>query len=287
MASLSDTARLAGNRANRRTEIRPSLGFFDLELSGVWRYRELLLFLVWREIKVRYKQAALGAAWAILQPVLVVLILSTIFGVFARFPSEGVPYPVFLFSALIPWTYFSEALRRSSVGLVGDSELVKKVYFPRLIIPLAMVIAPLVDLVLASGVLFVFLAYYDIWPTWSILALPVLALVSLALSLSIGLWLGPINVRYRDVMHTLPFLLQVWMYATPVIYPLSMVPERWQSLYRLNPMVGIIEGFRWSLLGKGDVDVAAIGVSLAIIVVVLVGGLVFFRRMEGTFADVI
>lgn len=260
---------------------------FDLELGAVWRYRQLLWFLAWREIKVRYKQAALGAAWAIVQPVLVVLILSAIFGVFARLPSDGMPYPVFLFAALIPWTYFSEALRRSSVGLVGDAELVKKVYFPRLIIPLAMVVAPLVDLALASGVLFVFLAYYGILPTLNILALPVLVLVSMLLALAVGLWLGPINVKYRDVMHTLPFLLQIWMYATPVIYPLSMVPDRWQPLYRLNPMVGLIEAFRWALLGTGEVDVAAIAVSLAVIVVVLAGGLLFFRRMEGSFADVI
>lgn len=284
---MSDTITATGNRTRPRTEIRPGLGLFDLELSGVWRYRELLVFLVWREVKVRYKQAAMGAAWAILQPVLVVLILSAIFGVFARFPSDGMPYPVFLFSALIPWTYFAESLRRSSVGLVGDSELVRKVYFPRLIIPLAMVTAPLVDLLLASVVLFVFLAYYGIWPTWNILALPALVLVSMALSLSVGLWLGPINVRYRDVMHTIPFLLQIWMYSTPVIYPLTMVPERWRPLYRLNPMVGVIEGFRWALLGTGQPDVAAIGVSLAVIGVVLVGGLLFFRRMEGTFADVI
>lgn len=284
---VSEAIAPASTRTGRRAEIRPNLGLFDLELGAVWRYRQLLWFLAWREIKVRYKQAALGAAWAIVQPVLVVLILSAIFGVFARLPSDGMPYPVFLFAALIPWTYFSEALRRSSVGLVGDAELVKKVYFPRLIIPLAMVVAPLVDLALASGVLFVFLAYYGILPTLNILALPVLVLVSMLLALAVGLWLGPINVRFRDVMHTLPFLLQIWMYATPVIYPLSMVPERWQPLYRLNPMVGLIEAFRWALLGTGEVDVTAIAVSLVVIVVVLAGGLLFFRRMEGSFADVI
>lgn len=284
---MSEAIAPASTRTGRRAEIRPNLGLFDLELGAVWRYRQLLWFLAWREIKVRYKQAALGAAWAIVQPVLVVLILSAIFGVFARLPSDGMPYPVFLFAALIPWTYFSEALRRSSVGLVGDAELVKKVYFPRLIIPLAMVVAPLVDLALASGVLFVFLAYYGILPTLNILALPVLVLVSMLLALAVGLWLGPINVRFRDVMHTLPFLLQIWMYATPVIYPLSMVPERWQPLYRLNPMVGLIEAFRWALLGTGEVDVTAIAVSLVVIVVVLAGGLLFFRRMEGSFADVI
>lgn len=274
-------------RISHRFEIRPDLGLFDLELGAVWKYRQLLFFLAWREVRVRYKQAALGVAWAVLQPVMVVIILSAVFGVFARLPSEGLPYPVFLFAGLIPWTYFSEALRRGSVGLVGDAELVKKVYFPRLIIPLAMVVAPLVDLALASGVLFVFLAWYGIWPTVNVLLLPVLVLVSMALALAVALWLGPINVRFRDVMHTLPFLLQIWMYATPVIYPLSMVPERWQPLYRLNPMVGVIEAFRWSLLGKGEVDLAAIGVSLAVISVVLVGGLLFFRRMEGSFADVI
>lgn len=271
----------------QRIEIRPKTGLMDLDLGGVWRGRELLAFLVWREIRVRYKQAALGIAWAVLQPTLMVVIMSIIFGVLARFPSDGVPYPLFLFSALIPWTYFAESLRRSSVGLVGDSELVRKVYFPRLIIPLANIIAPLIDMILASVVLIALMAWYGVFPTSSILALPLLTFVALALALAVGLWLGPLNVRYRDVMHVIPLLLQVWMYSTPVIYPISMVPERWQPVYRLNPMVGVIEGFRWSLLGKGGVDVEAILVSLVVIAVLLVGGLVFFRHMEGTLADVI
>lgn len=279
--------RPATGRSPYHIEIRPNSGLFDLELRQVWRYRELLDFLVLREIRVRYKQAALGAAWAVIQPLFAVLIFTAIFGIFARMPSDGLPYPVFALSALLPWTYFAEAMRRSSVGLVGDAELVKKIYFPRLIIPLALVLAPLVDLAISSGVLLGLMAYYNIWPSWNILLVPFLILIAMTLALAIGLWLGPINARYRDVMHTLPFVVQVWMYATPIVYPLSMVPERWKALYQLNPMVGVVEGFRFALLSKGSPDFEAMAISGVIILILLVGGLAFFRRMEGTFADVI
>lgn len=268
-------------------EIRPRRGLLDLDLLSIWRYRELLLFLVWRDVKVRYKQAALGAAWAVLQPAAAVLVFTAVFGVFARIPSDGLPYPVFAFAALLPWTYFSEAMRRASVGLVGDSELVRKIYFPRLIIPLAMVVTPLIDFVVSFVILLALMAFYGIWPTWNIIALVPLLGLSMLLALSFGLWLGPVNVRYRDVMQTIPFVLQVWMYATPIVYPLSMVPEKWRTLYSLNPMVGVIEGFRWALLDKGDVDTQAMAISFTFIGVLLVGGLVFFRRMERSFADVI
>ena len=276
------------NRVPRQMiEIRPKKGLFDLDLGAVWRYRELLYFLVWRELKVRYKQAAIGVGWAVLQPVIAVLIFTAIFGYFARIPSDGVPYAVFAFTAILPWTYFSEAFRRGGTGLVDDADLIRKIYFPRLIIPLAMVAAPLVDFLLTFVVLLVLLAWYGIMPTANILFLPFFLLVAMVLALAVALWLGPVNVRFRDIKHTLPFLIQIWMFASPVVYPLSMVPERWKLLYSLNPMVGVIEGFRWALLGKAIPDFLAMGVSLFLIVLVLLGGIVYFKNMERFFADVI
>lgn len=271
----------------RAVELRPSRGLLDLDLAGVWRYRELLYYLVWRELKVRYKQAALGAGWAIVQPVFAVTIFTVVFGLFAKIPSDGTPYPVFAFAAMLPWTYFAEAVRRCGTGLVGDSDLIRKVYFPRLIIPLALVITPLADFVVAFFVFLGLMAWYGIMPTWHLLLVPPLLLVAMGLALSVGLWLGPINVRFRDVMHTLPFLIQIWMYASPIIYPLRMVPEKWRVLYSLNPMVGVIEGFRWALLGKGHPDPAAFALSLLFMAVMLAGGLVFFKKMERSFADII
>jgi lipopolysaccharide transport system permease protein len=273
--------------ATKVVEIRPSNGLLDLDLGAVWQYRELLYFLVWREVKIRYKQSALGAGWAIIQPVFAVLIFTAIFGVFAKIPSDGLPYPLFAFSAILPWTYFAEAVRRSAVGLVADSELVRKIYFPRLIIPLAMVTAPLVDFMISFVVFLGLMAFYGIAPSWNMLLLPVLLLIEMLLALAVGLWLGPLNVRFRDIMHTLPFLIQIWMYASPIIYPLSMVPEQWRALYSLNPMVGVIEGFRWALAGKQSPDFVAMGLSALLIVLLLLGGLVFFKRHEQTFADVI
>lgn len=268
-------------------EIRPSRGLFDLDLKGVWAYRELLFVLIWRDLQVLYKQAALGAGWAIIQPVFAVTIFTIVFGNFARMPSDGIPYPVFAFAAVLPWTYFAEAVRRSSTSLVNDSELVRKVYFPRLIMPLATVIAPLVDFVIALGVLVILMLFYGIDFTWKLVAIPPLMLVAGLLALSISLWLGPINVRFRDVKHTIPFMMQIWMYASPIVYPLSMIPEQWRWAYSLNPMVGVIEGFRWAVFDRGEPNFMATGISLAVIVVLLIGGLVFFKRMERSFADVI
>jgi lipopolysaccharide transport system permease protein len=271
----------------RVTVIRPSSGLFDLDLGAVWRYRELLYFLVWREVKIRYKQAALGVAWAVVQPLFTVLIFTFIFGIFARFPSDGLPYPVFALAAVLPWTYFAEALRRGATGLVADADLVRKIYFPRLIIPVAGVTSPLVDFLFGLVILVGVMLWYGIVPGWTMLLLPFWLFITLALALSIGLWLGPINVRYRDVMHTLPFVTQVWMFATPIVYPLSMIPQKWQALYSINPMVGIIEGFRWSLLGTGQPHMLSIGISLSVITLALIGGSVYFRKMERSFADVI
>jgi lipopolysaccharide transport system permease protein len=253
----------------------------------VWRYRELLVVLMMRDIQVLYKQALLGAAWAILQPLFAVAIFTIVFGYFARMPSEGVPYPVFAFAGVLPWTYFAEAVRRSGMGLVSDSELVRKVYFPRLIMPLSNVVTPLVDFCIAFLVLMALMAFYGIAPSWKLLVLPPLMLVAATLALSIGLWLGPINVRFRDIKHTLPFLIQIWMYASPIVYPLSMVPAQWQWAYSLNPMVGVIEGFRWAVFDRGEPNFVALGMSAGIIALLLFGGLLFFRRMERSFADMI
>jgi lipopolysaccharide transport system permease protein len=268
-------------------EITPRRGFLDLDLNGVWRSRELLTFLVMRDLRVRYKQAALGAAWAVLQPLFSVLVFTLIFGVFAKFPSAGIPYPVFAFASLLPWTYFSEATRRSTLSLVGDSDLIRKIYFPRLIIPMATVVTPLLDFLVSFIVLLAMMLFYDITPTVSaLLALPMLALPML-LAFAIGLWLGPLNVAYRDVTQIVPFALQVGMYASPIVYPLSMVPEKWRGLYSLNPMVGTIEAFRWVLFGVGEINLQAIFISLGFTVVLLTGGLIFFRMTERSFADLI
>lgn len=273
--------------AARSTLIRPSRGWGSLQLAEVWRYRELLWLMTLREVKLRYKQTGLGIAWAILQPVLAVAIFTLIFGYFAKMPSGDIPYPVFAFTAVLPWTYFSEAVRRSSTGLVSDAELVRKVYFPRLIMPLALVISPLVEFGFGLLVLLALCAWYGLAFTPWLLMLPVFLAVAVALALSVALWLGPISVRFRDVMHALPFLMQVWLYASPVAYPAAIVPEKWRALYGLNPMVGVIEGFRWVLLGREEPDLTSIALSLAIIAAGLVGGLLFFRRMERSFADLI
>ena len=278
---------LAAHVQPAMVEIRPSRGLFDLELGAVWRYRELLWVLILRDIQVLYRQAVLGVAWAIVQPVFAVAVFSVIFGYLAKIPSEGLPYAVFVFGAVLPWTYFAEALRRSSTGLVNDAELVRKVYFPRLIIPLAAVTAPLVDFSIAFAVLFALMTWHGIFPTWNLVFVPLFLGLASTLALAVGLWLGPINVRFRDVKHTLPFIIQIWMYASPIVYPLSMVPEQWRWLYSLNPMVGIIEGFRWAVLSKQHPDVVAILLSALLVALLLFGGLIFFRRSEQSFADVI
>jgi len=259
----------------------------DLDLRAVWEQRGLLLILIIRDLKVLYRQAALGAAWAIIQPIFAVTIFTVVFGRFARMPSDGIPYPVFAFAGLLPWTYFAEAMRRSGTALVNESDLVRKIYFPRLIIPLAAVIAPLVDFGIAFVVLLALCAWHGIYPGPQILVVIPLMALAMLFGLAMGLWLGPINVRFRDVKHTLPFLIQVWMYACPIIYPLSLIPAGWKWAYSLNPMVGIIEGFRWAVIGAGALNVQALLVSAALIVVLLAGGLILFKRMERSFADLI
>jgi lipopolysaccharide transport system permease protein len=238
-------------------------------------------------VKVRYKQSAIGVGWTILQPVISVLIFTLIFSNLAKIPSDGIPYPVFAFTALLPWTYFSQGLTRCANSVVGSSSLVTKIYFPRLLIPLAASIAPAVDLFFSFLVLMVLMGWYSITPTWGVLALPLFLGLAVATALAVGLWASALNVRYRDVGHTIPFLIQVWMYASPVVYPVSMIPEKWRLLYSLNPMAGVIEGFRWALLGKERPDFAVIAVSAAVVSIIMVGGIVYFKRMERIFSDVI
>jgi lipopolysaccharide transport system permease protein len=267
--------------------IRPSKGLFDLDLRGVWDYRELLYFLVWRDVKVRYKQTAIGAAWAILQPLMTMVIFTVVFGNFAKIPSDGLPYPVFAYTALLPWNLFASALHRASVSVVGSAHLISKVYFPRLIVPLSGTISGLVDFGIAFGILLALMAWFRIVPTWGVLALPLLLVLALTTALAVGLWLAALNVRYRDVGYTIPFLVQFWMFASPVVYPVSLVAEKWRLLYSLNPMAGVIESFRWALLGKNALDLGVVGTSAAAVLAVLVSGTVYFKQMERTFADVI
>ena len=268
-------------------EIRPHRGWFDLDLGTVWRYRELLHILILRDLKVRYRQAALGAAWVVIQPLFAVLIFTVVFGHFAKIPSNGVPYPLFALAATMPWTYFAEASRRGARRSGHRLELVRKIYFKRLIILLAGVPAPLAGFAISFVVMIGMLVWYGMTPTWHLLLVLPLVVIAMLMSLAVALWLAPLNVRFRDIMHTLPFLLQIWMYASPIVYPLSVVPERWRALYSLNPMVGVIEGFRWALIGKSEPDVRAILGSVVVILVALAGGLVFFKRQERAFADLI
>jgi lipopolysaccharide transport system permease protein len=267
--------------------VRPSSGFLRLDLKALWAYRELLYFLVWRDIKFRYKQTALGAAWAILQPTLTMLVFSVFFGRLAKVPSDGVPYPVFAYTALLPWQLFAFALTESSNSLVASQNLITKVYFPRLVIPLSAVLAGLVDFALAFVVLLALMLYYGIVPTAAIALLPLFLVLAVASALSVGLWLSALNVKYRDVRYTIPFLTQFWMFATPVAYPSSLVPERLRPLYGLNPMAGVVEGFRWALLGGTHTPGPLLAVSVAAVIALLIGGLRYFRKTEATFADVV
>ena len=266
--------------------IEPSHSWLRLDLGDLWRYRELLFFLTWRDVMVRYKQTLLGAAWAILQPVLTMVIFSIIFGQLAKLPSEGIPYPIFTFTALLPWQLFAFALTNSSNSLVGSQNLVRKVYFPRLVIPVASVLPGLVDFGISFLVLVGMMIFYHVPLSGRMLILPLFLLLALATALAVGLWLSALNVEYRDIRYVVPFLTQFWMYATPVAYSSTLIPEKWRLLYGLNPLTGVVEGFRWALLGSGDVG-GLLWVSVGIVILLLVGGLVYFKRMEDTFADVI
>jgi lipopolysaccharide transport system permease protein len=267
--------------------IQPEEGLASLNLRELWEYRELLYFLVWRDLKVRYKQTVLGAAWAIIQPVFMMVVFSLFFGRLAHVPSDGIPYPVFAYCALLPWQLFAHALSESSNSLVANERLITKVYFPRLVVPLSSVLGGLVDFAIAFVILILMMAYYGIRPTWAIVTLPAFILLAMATALGVGLWLSALNVKYRDVRYTLSFMIQFWLLATPVAYSSSLVPARWRALYGLNPMAGVVEGFRWALLGKSEGPGALLAVSVVVVVLILIGGLYYFRRMEAEFADVV
>ena len=281
----SSPASLASPKAHFLIE--PPRGWVALELRELWLYRELLFFLAWRDIKLRYKQTALGAAWAILQPLLTMVIFSVIFGQLAKLPSDGIPYPIFTYTALLPWQLFAFALTNSSNSLINSQNLISKVYFPRLIIPLASTLAGMMDFVIAFLVLLGLMAYYRIAPSTAILYLPLFLILALLSALAVGIWLSALSVEYRDVRYIVPFLTQFWMYATPIAYSSSLIPENWRLLYGLNPMTGVVEGFRWALLGMQTSGGVMIAVSAAVVVVMFISGLYYFRRMENNFADVI
>ena len=266
--------------------IRPSRRWVALDLKELWAYRELLYFLTWRDVKVRYKQAVLGVAWAVIQPLATMVIFTVFFGKLAKMPSDGIPYPIFSYAALLPWMFFLNAVTNSSNSLIGSANLITKVYFPRLIIPGAAVVAALVDLGIASGVFVGLFGYYRYSLTWNVLLFPVLVVLTVLLALGVGLWTSALNVKYRDVRYALPFVLQLWMFATPVIYPSSLMPERWRWVLAVNPLTGIIEGFRASLLGR-PVMWGALGYSAVITVLVLVYAAFYFRRTERQFADIV
>jgi lipopolysaccharide transport system permease protein len=266
--------------------IQPTKGWALLKLGQLWEYRELLWILVWRDLKVRYKQTVLGAAWAVLQPVLTMVVFTIIFGRLAKVPSDGLPYPVFVFCGLLPWQLFAYALNESGNSLVGNRQLITKVYFPRLVIPLSAVLAGLADFAIAFVVLLALMLYYGLVPTLALVALPLLVGLALATALSVGLWLSALNVEYRDVRYTIPFLTQIWFFLTPIPYSSSLIPEVVRPFYGLNPMAGVVEGFRWVLLGAKPPG-PLLWVSLSTVLLLLVGGLKYFRRMERTFADVV
>jgi lipopolysaccharide transport system permease protein len=265
--------------------IEPPHGWLELRLHEVWQYRELLYFFVWRDVKVRYKQTVIGIAWVVLQPLMTMGVFTLFFGRLAKLPSDGLSYPVFYFSALVPWTYFSTALQSCTSVVVDNQRVITKVYFPRLVLPLSAVISGLVDFAIGFVVLLVVTAIYGIKPTLAALWLPVLLLLAVLTALGIGLWMSALNALYRDVRYVVPFLVQFWMFASPVAYPTSLVPQRWRWLYGLNPMAGVIDGFRWALTGHGVAPGPLMLASASAVIVVLLGGLFFFQRMEGTVAD--
>ncbi|MCC7187964.1 MAG: ABC transporter permease [Anaerolineales bacterium] len=268
--------------------IKPTKGLAALNLRDLWLYRELIFFMVWRDVKVKYKQTLLGMAWAVIQPVMTMLVFTFLFDRVAKLPSEGVPYPVFSFTALLPWGLFITALNQGARSLVAHNNMVTKIYFPRLILPMASVFAGLVDFAIASVILIGLMFYFQVTPAWNLLwTLPLFLLLALLTALGVALWLSAVNVKYRDVNQALPFLTQFWLFLTPVAYSASIVSQKWQILYALNPMAGVVNGFRWALLGVGNGPDLALWVSVAVSVLIFVSGLFYFRSMEKTFADTI
>jgi lipopolysaccharide transport system permease protein len=268
--------------------ITPPSGLGSIDFKELWAYRELLGFLVWRDVSVRYKQSILGILWALLTPVTTMLIFTVIFGRIAKIPTDGIPYPIFSYAGLLPWLFFSQSLQKATMSMVAERNLLTKIYFPRLIVPMAATLAPLVDLLIASSVLFAMMFYYQITPTpHSLYLLPLCVIWAWVTAVGVGAWLSAFNVYFRDVGQMIPFIIQVWLYASPVVYPASLVPPSFQWLYALNPMAGVIEGFRWSLFAHGDPPGLAVLLSAAVSVVLFVTGGLFFKRMERSFADVV
>jgi lipopolysaccharide transport system permease protein len=269
------------------TRIEPSKGWVSLKLGELWGYRELLYFLTWRDIKVRYKQTIMGAGWAIIQPFFTMVVFSLFFGKLAKVPSDGIPYPIFSYAALVPWSFFSQGLTNATNSLVHSAGVIRKVYFPRLLVPAASVFASLVDFILAFSILLLMMVYYGITPTLNALWLPLFLLLALITSLGTSLWLSAMNVQFRDIRHTVNFLTQFWLFITPIAYPSTLLPEPWRTLYGINPMAGVVEGFRWALLGTNTTPGPILIVSSIVALGILISGAYYFRRMEKTFADVV
>lgn len=267
--------------------IEPSKGWVSLKLNELWAYRELLYFLIWRDVKVRYKQTVLGGAWAVIQPFFTMVVFSLFFGRLARMPSDGIPYPIFSYAALVPWTFFVNGLNQASNSLIGSANLIKKVYFPRLAIPIATVLAGVVDFILSFIMLIGLMFYFGLTPTINVFWLPLFLLLALVTSLGASLWFSALNVEFRDVRHIMPFLTQLWMFSTPIAYPSNLLSEPWRTIYGINPMVGVVEGFRWALLGTQTAPGFISIVSSFVACLLLLSGALYFRRMEKTFADVV
>ncbi len=267
--------------------IEPPKGWFHVDLRELWHARELIYFFVWRDLKVRYKQTAIGAAWAVLQPLMTMVVFSLFFGRLAKMPSGGLPYPVFYLCALVPWLYFATAMQGATFVVVEQQRIITKVYFPRLVLPFSSVTSPLVDFAIGFALVLLMMAYYGIRPTAAILLLPFFLLLSVFTALGVGLWLSALNAMYRDVRYVVPFLTQLWMFASPVAYPSSLVPERWRWLYGLNPMAGVIEGFRWALTGHGAPPNILLAASACGVLILVASGALYFQKMEGVIADVV
>ncbi len=287
MSSAAEISTVSPARNAAWQEITPRHGWVRLDLRELWAYRELLYVLVWRDVKVRYKQTVLGASWAVLQPLFTMIVFTLFFGRLAGMPSDGLPYALFAFAALVPWTFFANALMTSSGSLVESANLIKKVHFPRLVVPLASVLAGIVDLLLAFATLLLLMAWYGYAPGLRVLTLPAFTLLAFVTALGVGVWLSALNVQFRDVRFTIPFLSQLWLFCTPIAYPSSLLEEPWRTVYGLNPMVGVVEGFRWALLGADTAPGSVVWMSAAGALALLASGLFYFRRLEKNFADVV
>ena len=288
MAATQSSVAVAAQRPETPVvRIEARRGWLALDLGELWAYRDLVYFFIWRDIKVRYKQTAIGAAWAILQPVLTMLVFSLFFGKLARIPSQGLPYPIFYYTALLPWMYFATAMQSATNVVVEQQRVITKIYFPRVVLPIAAVLAGLLDFVISFAVLLALMAYYRMAPTAAVIWLPLFTLLAVLTALGVGLWLSALNALYRDVRYVVPFLVQFWLFASPVAYPSSLVPAKWRWLYGLNPMAGVIEGFRWALTGHGEPPSILLAASSSAVVLLVLSGLVYYHAVEGKIADVV